>query len=529
MLKAKGIPVGVVNRLLKVGLLIACLNTVKLYAKSGIKGILTKDLHELSQNDINDLNHYIDKINPDEMTQVILEESENQTFKRLLTEKWDQLSDAQKQQILLLSGEISLEAYQAGSHHLTSSLKKKSGVLTAIAEAIWGKWQPIVIPGAFCSDGSPYKIFTMSSKGILNEQAGYRNNLLIYFEPGGACWDYASCSGSTDKWGAANPNGIPDNHMSLFDFLSKKRKGGSVMGIISPLILYNNPSGYYSQTSRWNKVFFPYCTGDVHLGYKKAIYQNPNAQEPPLIFLHYGARNVELSIKYLKEKFGHVEKLMVSGCSAGGTGALGNYHFFRKHLQPKKSYLINDSGPIVPSNSNQGPMHNKIDLAWNIPYITQKLTMDFPNHPSAHDFGSISSLLAEEYPRDKLSISLFKRDGIFSSYSYSEFFHLDPRIPEEKNAILSLWQEDIDTLISQYDQHQNLSYFIPYMRNLNDSHCTTLLTYKGTEINQSNITMSTFINQMLRDEPVQSYEESENQADDKVSDILFWLFNVFST
>ena len=39
-------------------------------------------------------------------------------------------------------------------------------------------------------------------------------NLLFFFEGGGACWDYDTCSGRAGMLGAANPNGIADDYMA---------------------------------------------------------------------------------------------------------------------------------------------------------------------------------------------------------------------------------------------------------------------------------------------------------------------------
>ena len=69
-----------------------------------------------------------------------------------------------------------------------------------------GTWLKVEIPGTVCSDGSQYKFFVNYSNKS--------NDLEVNFEPGGACWDYDSCSGAGGVRGAANPHGIPDDHMT---------------------------------------------------------------------------------------------------------------------------------------------------------------------------------------------------------------------------------------------------------------------------------------------------------------------------
>ena len=48
-------------------------------------------------------------------------------------------------------------------------------------------WIKVEPPGVTCGDGSPYKMFVNYSN--------QSDNLVVVFEPGGACWDYDSCAG----------------------------------------------------------------------------------------------------------------------------------------------------------------------------------------------------------------------------------------------------------------------------------------------------------------------------------------------
>ena len=60
-------------------------------------------------------------------------------------------------------------------------------------------WQRVELPGTVCSNGSQYRFWY--------SDAAASTNLLILFEGGGACWDYATCSGQAGVLGAAHPNG----------------------------------------------------------------------------------------------------------------------------------------------------------------------------------------------------------------------------------------------------------------------------------------------------------------------------------
>ena len=287
-----------------------------------IETFLDRSLEELTTQERSELVEWLEQIPPQELLSILEKHSPN-PYKHFQEQSTDHK---------LISQMNYLQSLAEPPLQLQSSDVGQS-VISAIAKAIWGDWQTVPIPDAYCSNGSQYKIFISRSRGLFNRLAGNHKRLLVYLEPGGACWDYESCSGQAGIRGAANPNGIPDNYLNFGAFINDDRKGGSPMAAISPLILNNNPSGYYAKTSRWNKVFLPYCTGDVHMGNKKTTYLDPKGEKDPITYMHHGAINVQKAIEYMQKHFYQPKQLMVTGCSAGGTGALGNYHFFRKHLQ----------------------------------------------------------------------------------------------------------------------------------------------------------------------------------------------------
>src|SRR5690606_36319667 len=95
---------------------------------------------------------------------------------------------------------------------------------------------------------------------------GVSNNLIIYFDGGGACWDDLTCSvprlashrGEGDGFYKAElmPDDDPNNLSGIFDL--------------------DNPR---NPVRDWSFVFVPYCTGDVHSGSNTATYTNPRSEE----------------------------------------------------------------------------------------------------------------------------------------------------------------------------------------------------------------------------------------------------------
>ncbi len=351
--------------------------------------------------------------------------------------------------------------------------------------AAYEKWLKVELPGTVCGNGSQYKFFINYKEGA--------KDLMIMLEPGGACWDYESCSGQQGVMGAAHPDGIPDD---LMDAAGQSAN-------ISPLIRRNS----MAPTSDWNLVYVPYCTGDVHTGNNVITYEDPLGQNPPLEFHHAGHTNVQAITEYLGKQLPDLDRLFVTGCSAGGAGALINYYFFRSKLAAKRGYLMDDSGPIFPSSGFSQPLHTKIRKSWNVDSIFTELP---PNAPITDDFGVLNTHLADLFPDDRLSTVFFQRDYNYSRYSYERFY-----ADNSKEDIMKYWGSDTDLLVDLYETRPNLGYYLPYWRKLNDSHCVSIVTYLDTEIEELDMDLSDFVDELLDDKaPVGRYRESFQPDED---------------
>jgi hypothetical protein len=350
----------------------------------------------------------------------------------------------------------------------------------------YDEWLTIPLPGAVCGNGSEYKIFANFHEGA--------KDLLIMLEPGGACWDYDTCTGNAGPLGAAHPDGIPDNLM--YDPLTKN---------LSPLMRRDNPDG--GITEDWNMVFIPYCTGDVHTGNNVITNSDPNGVKPDIEFHHNGHNNIIAATEWMAKQFPTNDRLFVTGCSAGGAGAIINYHFFRTGITAERGYMMDDSGPIFPSGGHSAPLHSMIRSSWNVDSVLGELPEGFD---ITDDFGVLNAHVADLYPEDRLSTVFFQRDYNYSRYSYERFF---PDMTKDKT--LTYWMEDTDLLEKLYTDHDNLAYYLPYWRGLNDSHCVSIISYLDTDIEESNVTLEDFIDVLLDDsKPLMSYRESIQPDED---------------
>lgn len=320
-------------------------------------------------------------------------------------------------------------------------------------------WQKVELPGTKCGNGSQYKFFVHRTASP---------NVLFFFEGGGACWDYESCSGQTGLLGAANPNGIPDDYITQFG-----------ARFVSPLVNGADPGLPLRArtdlvTKGWNVVFLPYCTGDVHIGNNVVTYNDPTGQQPPLNWHHAGYTNTLAAAEYIKAQIPSISKMLVSGFSAGGTATTSAYYNVRRILAPQKGYLLNDSGPIFPApdaNSLSRRLHDTIRASWDLDSVFSELPATF----DVGDFGSINRMTSLEFPGDQMAYTAYSRDFNYSRFSYERFY---PGINQE--TILSYWKQDQDRLVNQLQSLSNYSYFLPWEREINDSHCTSIITFIGS-------------------------------------------------
>lgn len=327
-------------------------------------------------------------------------------------------------------------------------------------------WQLVELPGTVCSNGSQYRFWYYDSPTS--------NNMIISFEGGGACWDYPSCSGQTGILGAANPNGIPTDYITQF----KAKYVSPLVNGADPGLPLVRPKNNIV-TNGWDVVYMPYCTGDVHVGNRVVTYTDPTNVNPPITFRHNGYNNSVAAANFLHGRFPSINKLMVTGFSAGGVASSATFYNVRRTLNPTKAYLLNDSGPLFPAasaSSNSKALHTTITTAWNLPSVFSQLPASF----NQNDFGSMNAMVATQFPNDRLAYTGYSSDYNFSRFSYERFY---PGITQA--GILQKWRADQTNLINQLKLYSNYSYHVPWHRPINDSHCVSIITFIGSHACQS--------------------------------------------
>ena len=161
-----------------------------------------------------------------------------------------------------------------------------------------------------CSAGTPWVFFV---------KRGTVNKTLMYYQGGGACWDYLSCRLPTHKT-TAGPNDNPANATTGFANLS-------------------NPDNPFRD---WNAVFVPYCTGDVHWG--DAVVNHVLGKQSITIH-HKGFVNAQVAEKWAREHFVNPDEVFVTGSSAGAYGAIVNSLPLQQKVWPSSHFdVLGDAG-----------------------------------------------------------------------------------------------------------------------------------------------------------------------------------------
>jgi Pectinacetylesterase len=352
---------------------------------------------------------------------------------------------------------------------------------TPWAAAGYFQWDMVELPassGAACGNGTPYRIF-------VNRTPLTKNTILMY-EGGGACWDQNACLG-IGALSATNPDGIPPDYLQQLN--------NAAYGLVTPFTSRNNPFQQV-QTQSWNIVYVPYCTGDVHAGSKVVVYDDVNPAEPRTQY-HRGQANIRAAAQWLRDNLGQPKDLVLTGFSAGGVGSTVTYGIVRDILQPTgRASLLADSGPLMQAprggSTDVYPsllLHEKIRGSWGLDEAGGLISQYAGNLPAfdPDNLGTVNGALAQKYPNDRFSFMAFQADTNFSAFSYEKFYSDIPGAPNDfvkRQRLLARWQPDLAAWAADLQLHANAAFHVPFFRNVNSSHCLTIIDFSGTGIEE---------------------------------------------
>jgi hypothetical protein len=210
---------------------------------------------------------------------------------------------------------------------------------------------------------------------------GTSNNLVVYFDGGGACWDDVTCSLPRLASSARADDGFYKAELIASD-------DPSTMGGIFDLDNPRNP------VRDWSFVFVPYCTGDVHSGSNTMTYTDPDTGERFTI-QHRGADNFRVVLEWMRANFAAPEQILVTGSSAGAYGAATHFGRIRDVFPGGRAVMLGDAGQGVttPDFLSLRNGNWKYDLPQSV----------FGDNPRLTDDDDIVAELAAHYPNDRFA------------------------------------------------------------------------------------------------------------------------------
>lgn len=179
-------------------------------------------------------------------------------------------------------------------------------------EAPADEWTFVDFPDSRCMNDTPTGI------GV-NISSSNATDVVIFLQGGNACFNTTSCAVT------ANPNGYDAE-----DFAND----GSLGADLFSREANDNP------IADWSYVYVPYCTGDVHAGDRASIEVGGKERK------FRGFVNMHDYLERIVPTFPNVERVLLTGVSAGGFGAAFNYDQVKRAFGPEvQVILLDDSGP----------------------------------------------------------------------------------------------------------------------------------------------------------------------------------------
>lgn len=186
------------------------------------------------------------------------------------------------------------------------------------------------VPGSLCRGGS--------TAGLAIRR-GTSDKLMIFLEGGRACFDTQTCSDPLQPSSiAVNQRTPPES--GIFDRADP-----------------DNP------VRDWNMVYIPYCTGDVFTG------NRPDTTVPGLSQTQQfvGHRNMRLFLSRLAATFYRADQILLTGRSAGGFGAIANFHQAQQAFDGiGVVHVVDDSGPPLSYAHVPPCLVDRFQALWNL-------------------------------------------------------------------------------------------------------------------------------------------------------------------
>lgn len=189
-------------------------------------------------------------------------------------------------------------------------------------EAPRNEWTWIDVDGMKCGNGS--------SSGIGVNLTDESDDVLIFLEGGGACWDGYTC------WGPPGTALYLQTGYNALAFATDPQR----------ILYFLNRGDDGNPFRKKNLIYIPYCTGDAFAGDNVINLSWFGDHETHFV----GYRNVGIALSRIVATLPSAKRVWLAGDSAGGFGAAFNFGRVQTAFPKARVDVIDDSGqPIMPN------------------------------------------------------------------------------------------------------------------------------------------------------------------------------------
>jgi hypothetical protein len=239
--------------------------------------------------------------------------------------------------------------------------------------------------GAVCLNGGEFQI---------SFRDGPSDQVLIYLQGGGACWDHLTCHVLGTATTTAN---------------------GPIEGGVLDLDDPRSPFRDY------DIVYVPYCDGSVFTGDATVFYDGIKTY-------HHGLRNLSVAVDAIRDEFPRPSRIVIAGSSAGGYGTFAGYGAVRAAFPRTDLLVFNDSGPGVQNLEASADVQARV-ANWN---FTDRIPASCTDCDEQYTFLIDWSL--DRDPNLRTALYSYQEDGVIS-------FFIDLDGPAYRELVLEVTDE----------------------------------------------------------------------------------------
>ncbi|MAD14508.1 MAG: hypothetical protein CL579_00260 [Alteromonadaceae bacterium] len=301
----------------------------------------------------------------------------------------------------------------AKHHHQQENSEWQTIPIASEMEIVDGNGQPKTITPSCAFDTVPNPLdgTPLDNSFRFYFKEGKSKNVLVFFNGGGSCWNDATCVASL---ALAN---VPDDRPTY---------NPSVLQENSPV----DAGGVFDDDNRrnpfkdWSKVFIPYCTGDLHAGSSEVAYTDVDGSitgfpGAPVTVKHKGFDNFLAVQEWMKNRFKEkrrhrkaIDKMLITGSSAGGYGATLNFPYLQDAFPRVKISLLADASASIVSEGFVNDVFRS-GSPWNFENTLPSIFRSGLGTYTAADLNvDLFQRLSYRYPRNRFAQYTTEFDGV---------------------------------------------------------------------------------------------------------------------